>query len=114
MRPVCVTAVVDAARYTGSPNALDSIGAERTIFVLSSRGLPSEEFALGLSSFADSVHPIVVVLTGWIADDWIPEGTPVLASLGASTQVASAVAQVLSGGLTPVGSLSGLLPKRTS
>jgi beta-glucosidase-like glycosyl hydrolase len=106
--------VVDAARFPGSSNPLDSVETERTIFVLSARGLPSEEFALGLTSFAETVRPIAVVLTGWIADDWIPEGTPVLVSLGASTQVASAVAQVLSGAATPTGSLAGLLPKRTS
>ena len=106
--------VVDAARFSRSSNPLDTVETERTIFVLSARGLPSEEFALGLTSFAETVRPVAVVLTGWIADDWIPEGTPVLVSLGASTQVASAVAQVLSGAATPTGSLEGLLPKRTS
>lgn len=105
--------VVDAARYSGSANVLESADNEKTVVVFSARGLPSEEFALGLTALADSLRPMVVILTGWIADDWIPDGTPVLASLGASTQVASAVAQVLSGGLTPTGSLAGILPKRT-
>jgi beta-glucosidase-like glycosyl hydrolase len=102
--------VIDATRYSGSPQTLGGDGGEGVVFVLSSRGAPSEEFALGLTALAEAYAPAVVVLTGWIVDDWIPEGTPVLASLGASTQVASAVAQVLAGALTPGGSLDGLLP----
>jgi len=113
MRPVMQrerATVVDAARYTGGSPGLESLNAERAVFILSARGTPSEEFALGLSAFADTFRPLAVVLTGWVVDDWIPEGTPILAALGASTQVASAVAQVLSGDLTPTGSLEGLLP----
>jgi len=36
----------------------------------------------------------------------------VIATLGGSTQVASATAQTLAGALTPSGSLDGLLPGR--
>ena len=102
--------VVDAARFTGGTTPARSLEGEEIVVVLSSRGAPSEEFALGLSALADLYRPTLVVLTGWVVDDWIPEGTPVLISLGASTQVASAVAQVLAGALVPEGSLAGLLP----
>jgi hypothetical protein len=58
----------------------------------SARGLPAEEFALGLSSFGFGA-PIVVVLTGWIADDWIPATQPASRCVHAG---GPAVAQVLS------------------
>ena len=112
MRPVVQrerATVVDATRYSGG-STLDALDVEDAVFVFSSRGAPSEEFALGLGAFADMYRPVAVVLTGWVFDDWIPEETPVIASLGASTQVASAVAQALAGALTPSGSLRGLLP----
>lgn len=102
--------VVDAARFTGGGAPMRTLEGEEVVIVCSARGAPSEEFALGLSALADAYRPIAVVLTGWVIDDWIPEGTPVLVSLGASTQAASAVAQVLAGTLTPEGSLAGLLP----
>ncbi len=114
MRPVLQrerATVVDAARFSGEAGALPSIEGSDIVFVVSARGTPSEEFSIGLSALADTYRPIVVVLTGWIVDDWIPEGTPVLASLGASTQVAAAVAQVLAGTAVPEGSLEGLLPR---
>ena len=101
--------VVDATRYGGG-TTLDALDVDDAVFIFSARGAPSEEFALGLAAFADMYRPVAVVLTGWIYDDWIPEETPVIASLGASTQVASAVAQALSGALPPTGSLHGLLP----
>jgi hypothetical protein len=101
--------VVDAARFTGG-SPMRSVEGEEIVIVLSARGAPSEEFVLGLSALADEYHPVAVVLTGWVIDDWVPETTPVLISLGASTQAASAVAQVLAGALTPEGSLAGLLP----
>ncbi len=102
--------VVDAARFAGGGASAHSLEGEEIVIVFSSRGAPSEEFALGLSALADAYRPALVVLTGWVVDDWIPEGTPTLVSLGASTQVASAVAQVLAGALVAEGSLSGLLP----
>ncbi|MCI0452200.1 MAG: hypothetical protein L0Z51_07390 [Candidatus Latescibacteria bacterium] len=105
--------VVDAARFAGSTGAARELANEEVVMVFSSRGAPSEEFALGLSALADEYRPNVVVLTGWIVDDWVPEGTPIVISLGASTQVASAVAQVLAGALVPEGSLAGLLPRTT-
>jgi hypothetical protein len=113
MRPVMQrerATVVDATRYGGG-TTLDALDVEDAVFVFSARGAPSEEFALGLAAFADVYRPVAVVLTGWIYDDWIPEETPVIASLGASTQVASAVAQTLAGALAPAGSLRGLLPQ---
>ncbi len=103
--------VVDAARFAGSNSPARALDGEDIIMVFSSRGAPSEEFALGLTAIADAYQPSLVIVTGWVVDDWIPEGTPVLYSLGASTQVASAVAQVLAGALTPEGSLAGLLPR---
>lgn len=114
MRPVLQrdrATVVDATRYSGG-STLDALDVEDAVFVFSSRGAPSEEFALGLAAFADMYRPLAVVLTGWVVDDWIPEETPVLATLGGSTQVASATAQALAGALTPAGSLDGLLPGR--
>jgi hypothetical protein len=102
--------VVDAARFAGSSSSSQLLEGEEIVIVLSSRGTPSEEFALGLSALAETYRPTLVILTGWIVEDWIPEGTPVLYSLGASTQVASAVAQVLGGVIAPQGSLAGLLP----
>jgi hypothetical protein len=105
--------VVDAARYAGGPGPMEALGVDDAVFVFSARGTPSEEFAVGLAAFAETYRPVVVVLTGWVVDDWIPEGTPVLASLGGSTQAASAVAQVLAGALVPEGSLRGLLPGRS-
>ena len=104
--------VVDAQRFAGSGAPTQSLEGEEIVMVVSSRGTPSEEFALGLTALAETYRPSLVVLTGWIIDDWIPEGTPVLYSLGASTQVASAVAQVLGGVIAPQGSLDGLLPSR--
>ena len=88
-----------------------SVLSKIPVIVLSARGTPSEEFALGLTALADAYRPSVVILTGWVVDDWVPEETPVLMSLGASTHVAAAVAQVLAGALTPEGSLAGLLPR---
>ncbi len=102
--------VVDAARFAGGGGSPQSLEGEEIVMVLSSRGTPSEEFALGLTALAETYRPMLVVLTGWIVEDWIPEGTPVLYSLGASTQVASAVAQALGGVIAPQGSLAGLLP----
>ncbi len=102
--------VVDAARFAGGVGAARELGSDDIVMVFSSRGAPSEEFALGLSALAEAYRPTVVVLTGWVVDDWVPEGTPVVISLGASTQVASAVAQVLAGALVPQGTLTGLLP----
>jgi beta-glucosidase-like glycosyl hydrolase len=102
--------VVDATRYGGG-TTLDALDVDDAVFIFSARGAPSEEFALGLAAFADIYRPVAVVLTGWIYDDWIPEETPVIAALGASTQVASAVAQTLSGAISPTGSLHGLLPR---
>lgn len=103
--------VVDAARYSGEPGGLHAAEGEDVVIVFSARGEPSEEFALGLSALADALQPVAVVLTGWVVADWVPEGIPVLASLGASIQAAAAVGQVLAGGATPEGSLSGLLPR---
>lgn len=112
MRPVLQrerATVVDATRYAGG-STLDALDVDDAVFIFSARGAPSEEFSLGLSAFADMYRPVAVVITGWIYDDWIPEETPVIASLGGSTQVASAVAQALAGALIPSGSLDGLLP----
>jgi beta-glucosidase-like glycosyl hydrolase len=105
------TTVVDASRYTGEPATMPAAAGDDVVLVVSARGVPSEEFSLGLSALADAFNPLAVVLTGWVVDDWVPETIPVLVSLGASTQVAAAVAQVLAGTATPEGSLDGLLPK---
>lgn len=102
--------VVDAARFAGGNAPVRSLEGEEIVIVFSARGAPSEEFLLGLTALADAYQPSLVVLTGWVIDDWVVEGTPVLISLGASTQVASAVAQVLAGTIVPEGSLAGLLP----
>lgn len=102
--------VVDATRYAGGGGSLEALDVDDAVFVFSARGAPDEEFSLGLTAFAEMYRPVAVVITGWIYDDWIPEETPVIASLGASTQVAAAVAQALAGTLAPTGSLHGLLP----
>ncbi|HEX5133576.1 MAG TPA: glycoside hydrolase family 3 N-terminal domain-containing protein [Candidatus Krumholzibacteria bacterium] len=114
MRPVLQherATVIDATRYSGESSGLPAPEADDVVFVVSSRGTPSEEFLLGLSSLASLYEPVAVVLTGWVVDDWVPERTPVLVSLGASTQVAAAVAQVLAGAATAEGTLDGLLPR---
>jgi len=112
MRPVLQrerATVVDATRYGGG-STLDALDVDDAVFVFSSRGAPSEEFSLGLAAFADMYRPLAVVLTGWIVDDWIPEETPVIATLGGSTQVASATAQTLAGALTPRDPSMGSFP----
>jgi beta-glucosidase-like glycosyl hydrolase len=114
MRPVLQrerATVVDAARFSGGGAPIRHLDGEDIVIVFSSRGAPSEEFAIGLAAMAEAYRPSLVILTGWIVDDWIPEGTPVLMSLGASTHVASAVAQVVAGAIAPEGSLAGLLPR---
>jgi beta-glucosidase-like glycosyl hydrolase len=116
MRPVLQrerSTVVDASRFNGE-STFPAADGDDVVFVVSVRGAPAEEFAMGLSALAEMYEPALVVLTGWLADDWIPEGTPVLASLGASTQAAAAVAQVLAGTAEANGSLDGLLPGGTA
>lgn len=103
--------VIDAARWGGGPAASFDVGpGERLVVVVSARGTPPEEFLAGLGEFSENASPAAVVLTGWPVTDWIPDGTPVLWSLGASTQAASAVAGVLAGRVEPREVPDGLLP----
>lgn len=104
--------VVDAARFSGTvePGTVEIGPDEELLVLLSARGTPSELFLASLQTFAEEVSPAVVVVTGWPVLDWIPESTPALWSIGASPQVASAVARILSGDLDPTGKLDGLIP----
>ncbi len=104
--------VVDAARFAGEAGMGPVSAGDAVVIVLSARGAPPEDFAMGLSALAELYEPVAVVLTGWLVDDWIPQGTPVLASLGASVQAAAAVSQVLAGTGVPEGSLDGLVPRQ--
>jgi beta-glucosidase-like glycosyl hydrolase len=107
--------VIDAARFSPFDNpspsgSLDLRSGEELVIILSSRGVPSEEFLAALQTFGDDSAPAAVVLTGWLVADWIPDSTPILWTLGASTHVAAALAPILSGEAEPEGRLAGLLP----
>lgn len=104
--------VMDASRYVGgSGDAPVTIEPDEEIaIVYSARGCPPEAFTAALQAFAEGAEPGVVIVAGWPLFDWIPDGVPTLASLGASPQAAAAVAQILLGAAEPAGSLDGLLP----
>jgi hypothetical protein len=104
--------VMDASRYAGGSGETPvTIEADEDIaIVYSARGRPPEAFTAGLQAFAEASEPGLVIVAGWPLFDWIPEGVPTLASLGASPQAAAAVAQILLGATEPAGSLDGLLP----
>jgi len=110
--------VVDAARFSrfsrfddaAQTGAIEVGPDEELVIVLSSRGVPAEEFMAALQTFAEDTSPSAVVLTGWLVTDWIPESAPVLWSLGASTPVAAVVARILSGDAEPAGRIDGLVP----
>ena len=107
-------AVVDAARAGAGAAGMDNFEMPadvELIMVLSMRGIPGEDFMGALQTFAERYDPSVVLLTGWPVTDWIPEGCRVLVCLGASPQVASAVADVLSGAAEAPGNIDGLLPR---
>lgn len=108
--------VVDAARFGGhaggaefQPSQYGYVGV-----VFSSRGAPPEDFVSAMEAFAEAFPPVFVVLTGWPAAEWIPDEVPVLASLGASPQVAAAVARILAGEATPEGGTEALFPLGTA
>ncbi|MDH3198021.1 MAG: hypothetical protein OEO21_07255 [Candidatus Krumholzibacteria bacterium] len=111
--------VVDAARFGGGgsgggaaefqPSQYAHIGV-----VFSSRGEPPEDFVSAMEAFAEAFPLDFVVLTGWPAAEWIPDDVPVLVSLGASPQVAAAVARILAGDATPQGHTQVLFPLGTA
>lgn len=105
--------VIDASLYDGSaPGAEIEMGeGDALVLVVSGRGEPAAPFAAALERFAAVEQPDAVIVAGWPLTGWIPEGVPVLLSLGASAQAASAVAQALAGAIEPIGSLAGLLPR---
>jgi beta-glucosidase-like glycosyl hydrolase len=107
-------AVIDATRYTGKEMiSLFEVPAEaELVIVFSSRGMPSEDFLASLQAFAERNEPAAVLLTGWPVTGWIPESTPVLLCFGASSQVASAAAEILAGNTQPAGKTAGLFPKK--
>ena len=105
--------VMDASLYDGSAppgGSIEMAEGDALVLVVSGRGEPDEAFAAALERFAAVEQPDAVIVAGWPLTGWIPEGTPVLLSLGASSQAASAVAQALAGAIEPIGSLEGLLP----
>jgi hypothetical protein len=104
--------VVDAQRFTGSdlPRGADLPEAEAVVIVMSSRGIPPEEFTAGLEDFASQHELLTVIIVGWPVTDWVPEGCPALLCFGASAHVASAVSEILSGYAEPRGTISGLFP----
>lgn len=99
--------VVDAARYAGG-GALEIGAGEMLILLLSARGVPGEEFLAALTSFCEAVEPAAAIVTGWPVFDWA--SVPAVWTLGASPQVASALAQVLCGERTPQDRPDGLCP----
>jgi len=105
--------VIDATLYDGSApsGGIEVAEGDALVLVVSGRGEPEEAFAAALERFAAVEQPDAVIVAGWPLTDWIPEGVPVLLSLGASPQAASAVAQALAGAIEPIGSLNGLLPR---
>jgi beta-N-acetylhexosaminidase len=103
--------VVDAARFTGAEaTPFEPSGDENTVVVFSCRGKPPVEFLSDLEAVAKRYEPAVVLVLGWPVTEWVPETTPVLLCFGASPQVASAAAEVLSGKREPVGKARGLWP----
>jgi hypothetical protein len=104
--------VIDAARFTGGANQewVDVGGDEELILLLSARGTPGEEFLAALSAFAEETLPAAVLVTGWPVFDWVPESTPGLWTIGASPQVAAAVARILAGEMDPAALDDGLIP----
>jgi len=113
MEPSGRRTVVDASRYDASASGggIELGPDDGFVVVFSTRGIPDEAFGAALERFVEIHRPDVIVVTGWPQYDWIPEGIPVLLTLGASPQNASALAEVLQGHTSPAGSLEGLLPE---
>jgi beta-glucosidase-like glycosyl hydrolase len=84
-------------------------GGTVVIPVLSTRGVPPDDFLDGLSAFVDQQGVPMVIITGWPVFEWVPELVGALLTLGASPPVASALADVLTGKAKPVGSIEGLV-----
>jgi beta-glucosidase-like glycosyl hydrolase len=77
--------------------------------VLSARGTPPDDFLDGLSAFAERQGVPMVIISGWPVVAWVPETVGALLTLGASPQVASALADVLTDKAKAVGSIEGLV-----
>lgn len=103
--------VIDATRYTGQESfGFHVSGDEEVVVAFSCRGYPPEPFLEQLSSFANRFEPVAVLVMGWPVLDWIPEDSAALLCFGGSSNVASAVARVLSGEIEPQGQVEGLWP----
>jgi beta-glucosidase-like glycosyl hydrolase len=103
--------VIDATRYTGRETMGFHLGGdEDLVLVFSSRGTPPPEFLDGLGAFAARFEPAVVLVLGWPVVDWIPEASPALMCFGASPQVATSAARILSGEAQAIGDPNGLWP----
>lgn len=106
-------AVIDATRYTGNENIpLYELPEDaEAVIVFSARGVPTEDFLAPLQMFAERIEPAAVLVTGWPATGWIPDSTPVFLCFGASSQVAAAAAEVLTGEAFAQGNTAGLFPE---
>jgi len=106
-------AVIDAARFTGNERAqlYEPPPDAEVVMAFSARGVPSEEFMASLQTFAERIEPVAVLITGWPVTAWVPESAPVFLCFGASSQVAAAAAEILTGEAFPQGSTAGLFPE---
>lgn len=102
--------VLDAQRATGSDLAGQRLDDDAALLpVFSTRGMPPEGYLVALSDFATQRDIPFALVTGSPIYDWVPDTAGCLLTLGASPQVAAALASVLAGQATATGSLAGLV-----
>jgi beta-glucosidase-like glycosyl hydrolase len=73
--------------------------------VLSSRGVPPEDWLARFEEFLNLHHVPFIIVTGWPLAQELPQSVGRLYTFGASPQAASAAAAVLSGALKPLRSM---------
>jgi beta-glucosidase-like glycosyl hydrolase len=76
--------------------------------VLSSRGVPPEDWLAKFEEFLSLHHVPFIIVTGWPLAQELPQSIGRLYTFGASPQVASAAAAVLSGAIEPLRSMPPL------
>ncbi len=102
--------VLDAQRATGADLSAERLPDDAAVLPLfSARGRPPEESLNILAEFVTQRPVPFVVVTGAPIYDWVPESVGCLLTLGASPQVAAAVAALLAGQAQATGSLEGLV-----
>jgi beta-glucosidase-like glycosyl hydrolase len=86
-----------------------AVPADMTLLpVLSSRGVPPEEWLAKFEEFLSLHHVPFIIVTGWPITRELPQSIGRLYTFGASPQAASAAAAVLSGALEPLRSMSSV------